>query len=69
MVVLKVLILGALFIVSNNNLNLSHVQERDTFYDMYTSWLGNLYSQGVGLTGYFMKSEWLPRFDEGSVGG
>ena len=66
-IVLKVLFLGALFIVSNHNLYLNDGSDREVFYDMYTSWLSDLFSQGAELTGYLIKSEWLPYGNYSSI--
>lgn len=58
---LKFLLLGALFIVSNQQLYLSHNTDRATFYDMYYNWLSNLFDKTAELTGYVINSEWLPQ--------
>ena len=67
MVVFKVLFLGALFIISNNNLYLSDVNDREEFYGMYLSWINTLISESAEFTAYFLKSEWLPGMNEVSV--
>jgi hypothetical protein len=59
-VVLKLLFIGALFLVSNNELRLVESQDLNTFIDLYVAWLGNLFSQSVELTGYVANSQWLP---------
>lgn len=59
-VVLKLLFLGALFIVSNHSLHLTDAGDRGLFVDYYTAWLENLFGQGVEVTGYVVKFEWLP---------
>ena len=60
MVVIKLLFLGALFIISNNNLHLSNTIERETFTNLYVTWFDNLFKQGVEVTSYVVKFEWLP---------
>ena len=60
MIVLKLLFLGALFIVSNYNLQLSDSTERVVFFQFYSSWVENIFNQGVDLTAYVVKFEWLP---------
>lgn len=67
MIILKVLFLGALFIVSNHDLYLSENSDREVFYDLYLSWLNDLFSQSLEFTGYFVKSKWLPYGNYNSV--
>ncbi len=68
-VVLKLLFLGALFIISNHELHLKDSQERGTFLDLYSSWLGHLFDQGSQVTGYVVKFEWLPDLNKSYVKG
>jgi len=60
MIIFKLLFLGALFISSNYNLHLADTGERELFLDLYYTWLGNLVDQGIDVTGYVVKFEWLP---------
>lgn len=57
---IKFLFLGALFIISNNNLALLDSQNREQFYDMYSSWLSQIFNNALALTSYVVKFEWLP---------
>ncbi|NCN99357.1 hypothetical protein COU62_03065 [Candidatus Pacearchaeota archaeon CG10_big_fil_rev_8_21_14_0_10_35_219] len=59
-IILKLLFLGALFIVANHNLHLGIDVEREQFFGYYMSWVSNLFSQGVDVTAYVIKFEWLP---------
>jgi len=59
-IIIKLLFLGALFIVSNQNLHLIDTDERTTFTDMYSKWISSLVVQGGEVTGYIVKFEWLP---------
>ncbi len=59
-VVIKLLFLGALFIVNNHNLHLIDTNEREMFIDMYSEWLNSLVLQTTDITGYVVKFEWLP---------
>ncbi|OIO81062.1 hypothetical protein AUJ84_01835 [Candidatus Pacearchaeota archaeon CG1_02_32_132] len=59
-VVVKLLFLGALFIISNNNIHLTDSGERDIFFNYYSGWINTMFNQGVELTGYLVKFEWLP---------
>ena len=58
--IIKLLLLGALFIISNNELYLSDSVDRADFYEQYFSWLNTIFSQSVDLTAYVIKFEWLP---------
>jgi len=59
-IVLKLLFLGALFIISNHNLHLTQADEREVFFDYYSNWIENLFGQGTEITGYVVKFKWLP---------
>ena len=59
-VLIKFLFLGALFIISNNMLYLSHSEDRHIFFDMYYNWLDNLFGNTLRLSGYLIHFEWLP---------
>ncbi|MBU0466927.1 MAG: hypothetical protein KJ718_00930 [Nanoarchaeota archaeon] len=59
--ILKFLFLGALFIVSNENLHLNEVQERTEFYGLFYSWLETLFNHSMQIVGYVTDSEWLPQ--------
>ena len=59
--IFKFLFLGALFIVSNENLYLNDVQDREIFYDHFYSWLETLFEHSSQIAGYVIDSEWLPQ--------
>ena len=61
MIIIKFLILGALFIISNQNLHLGILQEREIFFDTYLGWVTNIASQILDVTGYVIKFQWLPK--------
>lgn len=54
------LLLGAFFIISNENLHLSEKDEAMQFGRNYYSWFGDLFSSAKGVAGYAVKSEWFP---------
>ena len=58
---IKFLFIGALFIVSNENLYLNNQEDFSSFYDMFFSWLSNLSGHVLKIAGYVVNSEWLPR--------
>jgi len=67
-VVVKFLVIGALFLVSNNDLNMGNMDERAEFIGMFSSWMVGLYDQTIEISGYVVNSEWLPR-ESVEVGG
>ncbi|MDO8508661.1 MAG: hypothetical protein Q7S27_03170 [Nanoarchaeota archaeon] len=64
MVILKLLFLGALFIISNHELHLNNSSERAEFFNLYSGWFENLVDQGLQVTSYVVKFEWLPESNE-----
>ena len=66
-IILKLLFLGALFIVHNNGLYIVESEDREVFGEVYLSWTEEIFNQGVELTAYVVKSEWLPVNDSYSV--
>ena len=63
-IIVKLLVLGALFIISNQNLHLGIPEEREVFFDAYSGWVTNIFYQIVDITGYVVKFEWLPEKTE-----
>lgn len=57
------LLLGAFFIVSNENLHLKDKAEFDQFAELYYGWFGDLFSNAKSMTGYIVKAEWMPSND------
>jgi len=62
-IVMMFFILGALFIISNNNLGLAEKENISSFSKMYVGWIGNLYSNAQSVTGYVVKLDWLPKVE------
>ncbi|GEM_PF-4157339 len=52
--------IGALFIVSNQNLALADPENRAVFTKEYKIWLSGVFDNTIELTGDFVKLEWLP---------
>jgi len=57
---IKFLFIGALFIVSTQNLHLSDKAELDTFIGLYNGWLSGIFDNFKYISSYVVKSEWLP---------
>ena len=53
-------VVGALFIISNNNLHLNESTEFGKFYDSYYLWMEQLFGNVKYVTGYLVKVQWLP---------
>lgn len=60
MIVVMFLLLGAFFIVSQNNLALNSSENVDKFVSVYIDWLGSFVSDVTRLGGFVVKLEWLP---------
>jgi len=58
--IVKLLFLGAFFIISNENLHLLVVSERELFFNIYFGWLADLSAQMIDVTGYVVQFKWLP---------
>lgn len=54
------LLLGAFFIISNENIKLNSKENILLFFDSYLSWLDKLLDNGKTVSGYVVKMEWLP---------
>jgi hypothetical protein len=61
--VVKLLLLGAFFIVSNEDLALKDPGNFEDFSGLYYDWLGDLFNGGKTVTGYVIKVDWLPTLD------
>ena len=68
MILIKIFLIGALLIISNNNLALEVPQNRDKFFNFYTVWLSQLFDHGVVVVGYVVGNKWLPEVPQ-AVGG
>jgi len=63
-IALKFLFIGALFIISNDNLALIDPINRDVFFDSFYSWLTTLFEHSLQIAGYVVNSGWLPGEDQ-----
>lgn len=60
MILIKVLVIGALLIISNNNLALEVPENRVVFFEEYSTWLSDLFDRGSVVVGYVVGNGWLP---------
>lgn len=60
-ILVTLFVLGALFIISNQNLHLGITQERNLFFSTYSGWIVNIFHQAVQVTGYVVRFDWLPK--------
>lgn len=62
-IIAKVFVLAALLIISNGNLAMHDAANREVFYERYSVWFSNLMDKGTEITGYVVRTEWLPDKD------
>ncbi|HLC31155.1 MAG TPA: hypothetical protein VJK51_00665 [Candidatus Nanoarchaeia archaeon] len=55
------LLIGAFFIISNNNFKLSIKEDLNQFYSLYLNWFASLADNAKTFTGYITQSHWLPQ--------
>jgi len=60
---MKVFIIGALLIISNQSLAMSISENREHFLVEYSTWITHLFERGLSIASYVVKNEWLPRVD------
>ena len=60
-VVFVFLFVGALFVVSNENLHLSEREDFSKFYGMYYNWIASLLGNFKNLTLFVVKFDWIPK--------
>ena len=59
--VLIFFILGALLIISNNNLALYDSSNVGIFLNLYSAWLDDIFSNSFNLVGKVVELDWLPK--------
>lgn len=60
LILMKIFIIGALLIISNQGLALGISENRDHFVDEYSSWVAHLFQKTLSIASYVIKNEWLP---------
>lgn len=61
------LLIGAFFIISNENIRMNSQENVDRFFNLYGEWIDSLTSNSQVVVGHVVKMEWLP--NEGRVSG
>jgi len=56
----KLLVLGAVFIISNQDLALSVPGNFEIFGELYFNWIAGLGESAQAITGYVVDVDWLP---------
>ena len=59
------LLIGAFFIISNENIRMNNRENVNLFFNSYASWLDQLIGNSKNAVAYVVKSEWLPNEGEG----
>lgn len=54
------LLIGAFFIISNNNLHMGNAGEFNKFMEQYYGWFFKLAGNVKGITGYVANVNWMP---------
>ncbi len=67
MIIVIFLLIGAFFIISNENIKLNSKENVNYFFSEYGEWFDKLIDNGRTAAGYVVKMDWLP--DEGNVSG
>ena len=54
------LLIGAFFIISDENIRLNSSENVNSFFKEYAAWIDDLIDNGRVVSGYVVKMEWLP---------
>ena len=65
MFIIMFLLIGAFFIISNEEIKLDSEKNIGVFFNLYGQWIDSLVGNGRTVLGYVVKMEWLP--NEGVV--
>ena len=60
LILMKIFVLGALLIISNQGLAMGISENRQTFMHDYSLWLNHLFEKTLSIVSYVIKNEWLP---------
>lgn len=54
------LLIGAFYIISNENIKMNSSENLNHFLDLYGSWFNKLLDNANIVSGYVIKMQWLP---------
>lgn len=60
LILMKIFIIGALLIISNQGLAMGVSENREYFLVEYSSWITHLFEKTLSIASYVVKNEWLP---------
>ena len=60
MFIVLFLLIGAFFIISNENIKLNSKENASYFFSLYKDWINKLINNGRTAAGYVVKMDWLP---------
>lgn len=60
LIIIKIFVIAALLIISNQDLSLATAANREHFTQEYTLWIAHLFEKGMSIASYVVKNEWLP---------
>lgn len=60
LILMKIFIIGALLIISNQGLAIGIAENRAEFIQDYGLWINHLYQKTMSIASYVIKNEWLP---------
>lgn len=60
MFIILFLLIGAFFIISNENIRLNNEENINLFFNLYGYWIDRLIDNTQNMGGYVIKMEWLP---------
>ncbi|MGV8131158.1 MAG: hypothetical protein ACP5N7_03615 [Candidatus Pacearchaeota archaeon] len=60
LILMKIFVIGALLIISNQGLALGVSENRAEFIQDYGIWVNHLFQKTMSIASYVIKNEWLP---------
>jgi hypothetical protein len=60
MLIVFFLLIGAFFIIAENNIYLNSPRNIGEFLGLYIDWMGEITGNAQTVSGYMTKMEWLP---------
>ena len=60
LLVIELVLISALFIISNQDLRLQNAADRVVFGNLYYNWMGLMFNNGRTIVGNVVNLQWLP---------